>query len=168
MLSQAVGNFRLRQGTADETMALVARACQVHIRQRTLSQAMQELTDPPVDSWTVTCTFCSRLGVYHAFGGQPAKIGTRVQDVAGVDGADIIHRFNESMKQGGGWVEYDYRNPTTGKVQPKMSYVVPCGDLILGAGVYKGFCGIALACTVRACIFPFPCGVQTVRGACPP
>ena len=142
VLSQAVGNFRLRQATADEAMALVARA-QAHIRQRTQSQAMQELTDPAGGFMDrdMYIFVLDPQGVYHAFGGQPAKVGTRVQDVAGVDGADIIHRFNESMKQGGGWVEYDYRNPTTGKVQPKMSYVVPCGDLILGAGVYKDFVG---------------------------
>jgi len=34
-------------------------------------------------------------------------------------------------------VEYDINNPTTGRVQSKMSFVQQVGDLIVGCGVYK-------------------------------
>lgn len=142
LLSQAVGYFQLRQATADEAIAMVGRA-QAHLRQRGGTSGMHELTNPAgafIDRDLYVFVLDTQ-GVYHAFGGQPAKVGTRLQDVKGVDGADVIARFIERVAQGGGWVEYDFRNPTTGKVQPKMSYVVACGDLILGAGVYKDFVG---------------------------
>lgn len=142
LLAQAVGYFQLRQATADEAIAMVARA-QAHLRQRGGQQALQELTDPArgfIDRDLYVFVLDAH-GVYQAFGGQPAKVGTRLQDVPGVDGADVIARFNERVAHGGGWVEYDFRNPTTGKVQPKMSYVIACGEWILGAGVYKDFVG---------------------------
>jgi hypothetical protein len=34
-------------------------------------------------------------------------------------------------------VEYDIANPTTGRVQSKMSYVMDLEGLALGCGVYK-------------------------------
>jgi signal transduction histidine kinase len=40
-----------------------------------------------------------------------------------------------------GWVEYDYVNPTSGKVQTKMSYVCLVDDLYVGCGVYKALVG---------------------------
>ncbi len=44
-------------------------------------------------------------------------------------------------EQGAGWVEYDITNPTTGKVQTKMSYVCKQDGVYLGCGVYKSFVG---------------------------
>ncbi|MBW8757179.1 MAG: hypothetical protein JF586_06175, partial [Burkholderiales bacterium] len=39
---------------------------------------------------------------------------------------------------GGGWVDYDFLNPSTGQVAPKTSFVVPVtDDLVLGCGIYK-------------------------------
>ena len=51
-----------------------------------------------------------------------------------------IAQLRQGLEQtvaGGGWVEYDFRNPATDSVQPKMSYVMRCGDISLGCGVYK-------------------------------
>ena len=61
-------------------------------------------------------------GRYLAFGGNPAKVGTRVQDIAGIDGEGLLH---------------DITNPTTGIVQTKMSFVSAVDDLYVGCGVYK-------------------------------
>jgi signal transduction histidine kinase len=36
-----------------------------------------------------------------------------------------------------GWVEYDITNPSTGKVQTKMSFVQGMDGRYLGCGVYK-------------------------------
>jgi len=136
-LAEAVSAFRLRQGTADEAIAIIERALRHH-RARG-ANALQDFN-------AASGAFIDRDlylfgidddGVYRVFGGQPEKIGTRMQDVQGIDGADLVRKIKACIATGGGWVEYDFRNPATGRIQPKMSYVVRCGSLSLGCGVYK-------------------------------
>ena len=50
------------------------------------------------------------------------------------EGVEIIVRQAEESP---GWVEYDIVNPTTGRVQAKMSYVMKVDDVYIGCGVYK-------------------------------
>jgi signal transduction histidine kinase len=76
-------------------------------------------------------------GTYLAFGGNPAKVGTRVQDIAGIDGDGLLQSIVNQADFEPGWVEYDITNPTTGKVQTKMSFVQLVDDLYVGCGVYK-------------------------------
>ncbi len=76
-------------------------------------------------------------GRYLAFGGNPAKVGTRVQDIPGIDGDRLVADIAAQAARGPGWVEYDITNPATGRVQTKMSFVQALDDLYLGCGVYK-------------------------------
>jgi signal transduction histidine kinase len=78
-----------------------------------------------------------RQGVYRAFGGKPEKVGSRVQDIAGVDGQALLENIVTQAEVEPGWVEYDIANPVTGAIQGKMSYVVKVDDLYVGCGVYK-------------------------------
>jgi cytochrome c len=53
------------------------------------------------------------------------------------DGKLFRKEFVEVAKsQGKGWVDYKYANPVSGKVEPKASYVLKQGDVIIIAGVY--------------------------------
>jgi signal transduction histidine kinase len=76
-------------------------------------------------------------GVYRAFGGKPEKVGSRVQDIAGVDGQALLNAIVAQCEAGEGWVEYNIANPVTGAIQAKMSYVVKVDELYVGCGVYK-------------------------------
>jgi cytochrome c len=38
--------------------------------------------------------------------------------------------------KGKGWVDYKFNNPTSGKIEPKASYVLKQGDVIIIAGIY--------------------------------
>jgi signal transduction histidine kinase len=78
-----------------------------------------------------------RQGVYLAFGGKPEKVGSRVQDIAGIDGQALLESIVAQAEQEAGWVEYDIVNPQSGAIQTKMSYVTRVDDLYLGCGVYK-------------------------------
>ncbi len=136
-LAGAVSTFRLRQGTADEAVAMIERALR-HYR----THGAQALHDFNASGGA----FIDRdlylfgiddAGVYRVFGGQPEKLGTRMQDVAAIDGTALVRKIKDCIAAGGGWVEYDFRNPATDSVQPKMSYVVRCGEINLGCGVYK-------------------------------
>ena len=137
-LSRAVTSFRLQQGTADEAMALVGRA--VAAARTTPAARLTALLTDPAQRFHDRDMYVFALdagGTYRAFGGNPAKVGTRVHDIAGIDGAGLIAAIVAQARQGPGWVEYDITNPATGRVQTKMSFVHQCGELYLGCGVYK-------------------------------
>ncbi len=78
-----------------------------------------------------------RQGSYRAFGGKPEKVGSRVQDIAGVDGQALLESIVAQAEQEPGWVEYDIVNPQSGTIQTKMSYVTKVDELYVGCGVYK-------------------------------
>lgn len=137
-LSQAVSSFQLQQGTAEEAMSLVARALQ-H-RQRVGREAfVNDLTAVAQGFFDrdMYVFALDRSGAYRAFGGNPAKVGSRVQDIAGVDGQALLDAIIAQAESDPGWVEYDITNPASGRIQTKMSYVVKVDDLYVGCGVYK-------------------------------
>ena len=137
-LSRAVAAFRLQQGTADEASALVRKAVALH---KTVSadSFLRTITDhhQPYHDRDMYVFVLDAVGTYRAFGGNAAKVGTRVQDIPGVDGDQLLRRVVNQADQSPGWVEYDITNPASGAVQTKMSYVSRVGDVYVGCGVYK-------------------------------
>jgi uncharacterized protein YoxC len=138
-LSSAINSFKLLQGVAEEAMSLVLRA-QAHRSACVSGDAyLRSLTDKANgffdrDMYVFALT---PDGTYVAFGGNPAKVNTRVQDVPGIDGDALIAAIVAQAEQGPGWVEYDIVNPSSGRVQPKMSYVTKVDQLYIGCGIYK-------------------------------
>jgi methyl-accepting chemotaxis protein len=137
-LSGSVAHFRLMQGTAGEALALVEQARDA--RGGMGPEAFCQHITEPANGFHDRDMYVFALdagGAYRAFGGNPAKVGTRVQDIAGVDGAGLLQAITSQGDQEPGWVEYDIVNPATGVVQAKMSYVMRLDSLYLGCGVYK-------------------------------
>jgi methyl-accepting chemotaxis protein len=137
-LSQAVASFLLQQGTAEEAMGLVERA--LEHRQRVGREAfVADLTAPSQGFFDrdMYVFALDRAGSYRAFGGKPEKLGSRVQDIPGVNGQALLEAIVGQAEQEPGWVEYDITNPASGRIQTKMSYVVKVDDLYVGCGVYK-------------------------------
>jgi signal transduction histidine kinase len=67
-----------------------------------------------------------------------ALIGKNLLDVPDADGK----LFRQEMVAlargpGHGWVDYKFRNPETGRVEAKRTYVLRVGDVALEAGIYK-------------------------------
>lgn len=137
-LSRAVCNYRLQQGTAEEAQALVGRAAALH-RAYPREVFLRTVSDPaqPYHDRDMYVFALDAAGAYKAFGGNPAKVGTRVQDIPGVAGEQLLQAIIAQAEHSPGWVEYDIVHPATGKVQTKMSFVQRVGDLYLGCGVYK-------------------------------
>lgn len=137
-LSSAVESFRLQQGTADEAVALVQRAVTMGAG-ASRDQFLRTITDKsqPFHDRDMYVFALDRAGTYLAFGGNPAKVGTRVQDIPGIAGDQLVYDIVTQAERGPGWVEYDITNPATGKVQTKMSFVRMVDDLYVGCGVYK-------------------------------
>lgn len=142
-LSDAVERFRLQQGTAVEAVALVERAMALRRTGMQPQQYFQTLSDPQqgFHDRDMYVFVLDASGRYLAFGGNPAKCGSRVQDVPGVAGDALLAAIVAQAEQGPGWVEYDFTNPVNGKVQAKMSYVRKLEGGYLGCGVYKSFAG---------------------------
>ncbi len=137
-LVESVALFKLQQGSAEEAVDLVRRA--VAHRQHTSKDAyLRDLTDATKGFFDrdMYVFVLDDNGRYVAFGGNPAKVGTRVQDIAGIDGQGLLDSIIGQADYEPGWVEYDIVNPTTGKVQSKMSFVQKVDGLYVGCGVYK-------------------------------
>jgi hypothetical protein len=140
-LAQAVSHVRLRQGSADEARSLVDRAVAL-IAQQGWTAAHASLHEPGnafVDRDLYVFAF-DRQGVYRAFSSNPAKNGSALSSVPGLDAAALVRdAWAVCDGEGSGWVDYDIVNPTTGAVMPKTSYVAAISqDLLVGCGVYRG------------------------------
>jgi hypothetical protein len=42
-----------------------------------------------------------------------------------------------AKSKGKGWVDYKFKNPESGKVEAKTTYIQLVGDVTLEAGIYK-------------------------------
>ena len=138
-LAAAIGNFKLLQGVAPEAVALVERAAEYRVQAGSRDAFLRGLTvkENNFHDRDMYVFVLDSLGTYLAFGGNAAKVGTRVQDVPGIDGDGLTRAIVGQASEGPGWVEYDITNPASGRVQTKMSFVQQVDDFFLGCGVYK-------------------------------
>jgi cytochrome c len=68
----------------------------------------------------------------------PAMIGKDLVDVPDADGKLFRREILELAKRKGkGWVDYKFKNPASGKVEAKTTYIYLVGDVTLEAGIYK-------------------------------
>ncbi len=139
LLAGAAEAFKLQQGTADEARCLVERALELRRSAASKDAFVRDITAPSSELFDrdMYVFALDRDGRYLAFGGNKSKVGTRVQDVPGINGDALIESIIRQASVAPGWVEYDIVNPTSGKVQTKISYVVQVDDMFVGCGVYK-------------------------------
>ena len=80
----------------------------------------------------------SKSGVVLAHPINQTIVGKDLTDVPDTNGKtyrrDILQLAAASGK---GWVDYTYRNPVNGKIEPKTTYILRVNDIILEAGIYK-------------------------------
>ena len=77
-------------------------------------------------------------GTVLANAANPKLLGTNSWDLRDPDGKYFVREFLETAKKGGGWVDYTFANPFTGKIQKKTSYILQVeGDIYLGCGIFK-------------------------------
>ena len=138
-LEISVGDFQLRQGTADQARQLVFDAV-VHINKVGLGDAKSAFHDkngPFIDRDLCIFVF-DRDGFYTIHGALPEREGTNLAEIQGLDAAQLVNdAFEVCDAERGGWVKYAITNPLTGDVQGKSSYVVPLNDKqLIGCGCY--------------------------------
>ncbi|MBR7782202.1 methyl-accepting chemotaxis protein [Undibacterium luofuense] len=137
-LTSSVSGFRLRQGTADEALAMVKKA--VALYRQNPSQALSLITSNHQQAFADRDMYVfafNRQGQYLAFGGNPSKLRVSLMSLPGLNGKKLVHDAF-ALPASGGWVDYQITNPANGKVDWKTSYIEAItDDVVLGCGVYK-------------------------------
>ena len=79
-----------------------------------------------------------KTGIVLAHPINPSIVGKDWTDVPDANGKKYRREIIElAQKQGKGWVDYQYKNPTSGKIEPKTTYILRVNDVVLEAGIYK-------------------------------
>ena len=77
-------------------------------------------------------------GMRLAHGANAKLVGKSLLEIQDVDGKAYGKEMVTVIQtKGKGWVDYKFKNPANGKIEPKTSYVVKAGDFFLIAGIYK-------------------------------
>jgi hypothetical protein len=126
-------------GTPDEAQAMVDKAVKLLAAEGS-DKAFQAFDDPNggfVDR-DLYVFVINPEGVTVAHGANKALIGKSLLNLKDANGKAFIQEMLALGKdKGEGWVDYQWPNPTTKKVEPKSSYIKKVGDLIVGVGIYK-------------------------------
>jgi signal transduction histidine kinase len=68
----------------------------------------------------------------------PTLIGKDLIDVPDTNGKMYRREMVQlAASKGKGWYDYTYKNPVSGKIEPKTTYMVKVDDVVLEAGIYK-------------------------------
>ncbi|MEW6518352.1 MAG: cache domain-containing protein [Thermodesulfobacteriota bacterium] len=68
----------------------------------------------------------------------PKLVGKNLLEVPDAGGKLFRKEIIELAKtKGSGWVDYKYKNPQTGKVENKTTYIMKEGEVVLCCGIYK-------------------------------
>lgn len=79
-----------------------------------------------------------KTGIVLAHPYNPSIVGKDLTDVPDANGKKYRREIIElAAAKGKGWVDYMYKNPTTGKIEPKTTYILLVDGVILEAGIYK-------------------------------
>lgn len=138
-LTAAVGGMHLRRGTADEAYEMLMRA-RKYFEDHGFAAARTAMHDQAGefrDRDLYVFAF-DRSRMFEIYGADPTKAGhTTVDELPGLDGEHLYNAGWAAAERGGDWIEYDVRNPVSGRIEPKISYIVPAGEYVMGCGVYK-------------------------------
>jgi signal transduction histidine kinase len=79
-----------------------------------------------------------KTGIVLAHPINPSIVGKDLTDVPDANGKKYRREIIElAAAKGKGWVDYQYKNPTSGKIEPKTTYIQRIDDVVLEAGIYK-------------------------------
>ena len=132
-----IGALAAERGTADEAQAMVAKAIAAYDAKGTV--AFVAMTAPSTQ-FRDRDLYVFVIGPDHqvvAHGVDAGRIGIDVSREVDPDGKAYGKEFIARASATGVWVDYKFRDPITGKIAPKSSWVVRHDDYIFGCGFYK-------------------------------
>ncbi|HWU84572.1 MAG TPA: methyl-accepting chemotaxis protein, partial [Rhodocyclaceae bacterium] len=126
-------------GTANDAKALVERASAA-IEANGKQAAFAKINDP-LGEFVIRDLYIFVYGLdgtVLAHGGNPTLIGKNMLGSTDAHGKHFIQeRIEIAKKDGSGWQDYMFKNPESGEVESKTSFIRRVGDMIVGCGVYK-------------------------------
>ena len=126
------------RGTPEEAKALVAKAIALYDREGR-DKAFAAIQDPKqgfVDRDLYVFVFGPKRAIV-AHGGNTALVGTAAESLVDEDGVHFGTKFMDETTATGSWIDYKWKDPATGKVLAKSSWVVRHDGYVFGAGIYK-------------------------------
>jgi methyl-accepting chemotaxis protein len=139
-LVDAVSVFKIDQSKArDLAVALVQRGIE-HMRSKGVDAAFHEFEDRKGSFvrgdhylWV-----CDAKGVVRCHAMRPKSRGENHAELRDATGKAFIRDvLRVAAERGRGWVDYEWMNPVTKKVEPKSSYFERSGDFVVLCGVYR-------------------------------
>jgi signal transduction histidine kinase len=124
------------RATPDEAKALLDKA--VKAVQADEAKALAAFNDPKGGyqdrDLYVFCTGPDGKTSAHRDAGMIGKVSA---DIKTPDGRMVGKEIAELATKGGGTIEYQWPNPTSNKVETKISYIQKAGSQVCGVGAYK-------------------------------
>ncbi len=131
--------YYIHRATREEATALLERA--VEFLKKSGSNAAYTAFNDPAGGFVIKDEYVFAIGLkdgkYRASGAAPYLTGADVRDMT-----DAAHKpiFKEMIaiarKNGGGTIDYVWRNPATNAIENKHSLIQRVGDVLLGVGYY--------------------------------
>ena len=79
-----------------------------------------------------------KTGIVLAHPYNPSIVGKDLTDVPDANGKKYRREIIElAAAKGKGWVDYQYKNPASGKIEPKTTYILLVDGVVLEAGLDK-------------------------------
>jgi signal transduction histidine kinase len=125
------------RGTEAQAKALVAKAIAAY--EANGKAAFSKMTAPSTE-FTEGDLYIFVIGPDHktvAHGADATQIGKDVLTLRDASGKHFGKALFDKATPKGAWVNYVYKDPVTGKVEPKKSWVVRHDSYVFGCGVYK-------------------------------
>ena len=123
----------------DDAKALVKRAA-AYMKENGKERAFAEISNPQgkfVKGEQYVFVFDPK-GTMLAHGANAKLIGKNLYDLKDPDGVYFTRDILNVAKKGGGWTpKYKFTNPASKKIETKITYAEPVGDLIVGCGIYE-------------------------------
>jgi cytochrome c len=125
------------RGTEAQAKALVAKAIAAYDAKG--KSVFAEMTAPSI-AFTQHDLYMFVIGPDHktvAHGADASQVGRDVLALKDAAGKLFGRELFDKATQNGAWVDYIYKDPATGKEEPKSSWVVRHDDYVFGCGVYR-------------------------------
>lgn len=127
------------RATADEALALVKQAVALY-KSDGRDKAFAAFQDPK-GAFQVKDLYVfvqDVKGNLLSHGKNPGLIGKDLSHLKDANGKEFVQEMMTLAAAGkSGWVDYQWVNPATKKIQAKSSYIEPVDGLFIGAGIYK-------------------------------
>jgi methyl-accepting chemotaxis protein len=139
---EVVGRFKLDRGEDRSRAVAMVKKAAAHLSRAGAERALRDFQARDAKSefldGDLYLVVFDDTGVIRAHGRDPERVGKNVWNQEDADGKLMSREMIQLAKtQGLGWVDFRWRNPKNGTVEPKSTYVERCGEYTVGCGIFR-------------------------------